>query len=277
VQLGIFAKTFARPTLEAMLDAVVGHGLHCVQFNFSCAGLPNLPERIEPALLKKIQQSMQARNITLAAISGTFNLIHPDPQERQDGLKRLPVLAAASRQLACPVITLCTGTRDPENMWRHHPDNDSPEAWRDLTQSLSEALSIAREYDVTLAFEPEVSNVVNSALKGRRLLDELQSPHLKVVMDGANLFPAGKLPQMREILEEAFQLLGPEIVIAHAKDLNRDGEAGDQPAGKGLLDYDCYIRLFREIGFKGPLLLHGLPESEVEPSVRFLRAKLAKS
>ena len=32
---------------------------------------------------------------------------------------------------------------------------------------------------------------------------------------------------------EAFELLGRDIVLAHAKDLNRDGDAGDVPAGCG--------------------------------------------
>ncbi len=39
MQIGIFAKTFVRPTLEATLDAVVAHDLHCLQFNMACAGL----------------------------------------------------------------------------------------------------------------------------------------------------------------------------------------------------------------------------------------------
>ena len=54
MQLGIFAKTFTRPTLEAVLDAVADHGLRCVQFNFACAGLPSMPDQIESALVEKI-------------------------------------------------------------------------------------------------------------------------------------------------------------------------------------------------------------------------------
>src|SRR5690349_23251315 len=50
---------------------------------------------------------------------------------------------------------------------------------------------IARQANAVLAFEPEVSNVVDSARKARRLLDEIGSPHLKVTMDPANLFHAG--------------------------------------------------------------------------------------
>ena len=80
--------------------------------------------------------------------------------------------------------------------------------------------------NATLVFEPEVNNVVDSAQKARRLLDEVRSEHLQVVIDGANLFHAGQLPRMREVLDEAFDLLGDSIRLAHAKDLERDGDAG---------------------------------------------------
>ena len=47
-------------------------------------------------------------------------------------------------------------------------------------------------------------------------------------------------------------------------------------AGTGLLDYDYYIRLLKQSGFAGPLLLHSLAESQARQCVAFLRAKLGK-
>jgi sugar phosphate isomerase/epimerase len=217
---------------------------------------------------------MAARNLTMVSVSGTYNMAHPNPQERQRGLRHLSVLAAACHKLGTSVITLCTGTRDRHNQWRYHPDNGTAEAWRDMAGSIEAALAIAAEHNVTLAFEPEVSNVVDSATKARRLLDEMGSARLKVIIDGANLFPAGTLPRQREILDEAFALLGEDIVMAHAKDIDRDGQAGHLAAGTGLLDYDHYIALLRSIGFAGPLVLHGLAETQVDQSVGFLRQRI---
>ena len=39
-------------------------------------------------------------------------------------------------------------------MWRHHPDNDSPEAWRDLVVTMTKALTTANKHDITLGIEP---------------------------------------------------------------------------------------------------------------------------
>ena len=277
MRLGIFAKTFPRPTLEETLDAVRSHGFDCVQFNMACVGLPTLPELIDPGLCARIREAFAAQKIAIAAVSGTFNMIDPDPSKRRDGLARLPALAHACKSFGAPIITLCTGTRDPEDMWRRHPANDTPQAWQDLVASMREAVRIAEDTDVTLAFEPEVANVVDSAKKGRRLLDKVASPRLKVVMDAANLFHRGDLQRQREVMREAFALLGTDIVLAHAKDSNHDGEAGHEAAGKGLLDYDYYLSLLRSNGFDGPLVLHGLNETVVDECVAFLRKKLARA
>jgi sugar phosphate isomerase/epimerase len=173
------------------------------------------------------------------------------------------------------VIAICTGTRDREDHYRYHPDNGSPEAWRDMLACVREAVEIARQSDVTLAFEPEVSNIVDSAAKARRLLDEIGSPHLKVTMDAANLFHAGELPRMGEILKSAFALVGGDIIVAHAKDIIQDGEAGQEAAGHGLLDYELYLSLLRSYHFRGPLLLHSLSEAQMPGCLAFLREKLA--
>jgi sugar phosphate isomerase/epimerase len=275
MRIGIFTKVFERATLAERLDAVRAHGLDCVQFDLSCAGTDPLPDRIAPALCDEIRNAFSTQDVTMSAVNGTFNMIHPDINERQEGLRGLRELALACRPLGTSVITLCTGTRDPDSMWRRHPDNDAPDAWDDLLRTMEEALALTEETGVTLAFEPEVSNVVDSARKGRLLLDTLRSPRLKVVMDGANIFHAGELAHMRAILEEAADLLGPDIVLAHAKDLSHDGEAGNLAAGTGRLDYPLYLSLLQQAGFRGPLILHGLTEAQTGAAVAFLRNTLS--
>ena len=273
MQPGIFAKAFARPTVEEVFAGVAAHGFGCVQFNFACAGLPSLPDRIEPKLADGVRKAAVERGIAIAAVSGTFNMIHPDPKERHDGLRKLGVIAGACQRLDTRVVTLCTGTRDPEDMWRRHPNNDSVEAWRDLLVTLTEALAIADPHGVTLGIEPETGNVISSARKARRLLDELKAPRLKIIMDAANLFRPGDLPRMKEILEQAFDLLGPDLVLAHAKELDVTGRAGGLAIGSGLLDWDLYLTLLNRVNFAGPLILHGFNESQVAASVAFLRQK----
>ena len=272
--LGIFAKTFARPTVEDVFDGVAHHGLRCVQFNFACAGLPNMPDQINTEMLGRIRRAATESQIAIAAVSGTFNMIHPDKVQPREGIRRLRVLASVCSEIGASTITLCTGTRDSENMWRRHPDNDLADAWLDLVGAMSQALAIAEEFSLTLGIEPEVGNVVDSAMKARRLLDDMKSPRLKIIMDGANIFHPEKLPRMREILDEAFELLGRDIVLAHAKELGGDGHAGGLALGTGVLDWDHYFALLNESSYKGPLIMHGFEERDLGASVDFLRQLL---
>jgi len=274
MKIGIMASTFYRTKLSEMLDAIVKHDIHSVQFSLYCVGLPELPEHIDLKLCDEIFNDMQKHNIEMSAISGTFNMIDPNIEKRKDGLRRLNKLISVCDRLGTSVISLCTGTRDADNMWRGHPDNDKESAFNDLVISLQHVLDFAEKYNVILAFEPEVSNVIDSAVKGKRLIDELKSSCLKVVMDGANIFHKGQLPNMQNILDEAFKLLGEYIAIAHAKDLDHDGDAGHLPAGRGLLDYDRYISLLKQYKPDASLILHGLGENDADECINFLREKM---
>jgi sugar phosphate isomerase/epimerase len=276
IRIGILLGTFGHGTLEARLDGVKACGLDCVQVSLDCAGLPDMPEKIPPEVGGRIRRAAADRGITIASAQGTFNMCHPDAERRRDGLRQLRVLAEACSQLGTSTIHICTGTRDRASMWRRHRDNDLPASWRDMAACVREATDIARQSRIVLAFEPEVNNIVDSAKKARRLLDEIGSPFLKVTMDAANLFHAGELSRMKEILDEAFALIGNDVVLAHAKDLDHDGDAGHLPAGRGKLDYDRYVSLLHGCGFPGPLLLHGLSEAQVPGCADFLRKKIAR-
>lgn len=273
-QIGILlSTTYTTGTLEERLDEAKAHGLACVQVSMGCAGLPEMPDAIPAGLPERFRREAAARGLSIASVTGTFNMCHPDAEQRQVGLRRLRVIAEAFPQLP---IHICTGTRNAQSMWRNHPENKSPDAWRDMAACVREAADIARQSKSVLAFEPEVNNIVDTARKARQIMDETGSTHLKVTMDPANIFPAGSLPRMKEILEEAFSLVGRDIVLAHAKDLDHDGDAGHKAAGEGLLDYELYLRLLRANRFSGPLLLHGLSRAQVPGCVAFLRGKLAR-
>jgi sugar phosphate isomerase/epimerase len=125
-----------------------------------------------------------------------------------------------------------------------------------------------------LGIEPEPANVIDSAPSARRLLDELGSPHLKIIFDAANLLRPDTLAIQEKVLSEAVELLGPEIICAHAKDLTREPRAGHVAAGTGCLNYPVYVSLLKQAGFDGPLILHSLREEETRAAVAFLRRQI---
>jgi sugar phosphate isomerase/epimerase len=272
MDFGIFAKTFVRPSLGQVLDAVVERGLRHIQFNLSSAGLPTLPVEFQDVQCITVREEFEKRGLAMTAISGTFNIIHPDPRTRAQGLQRLRVLAGASKALGTDLITLSTGTCNPEDVWRGHPENNSAAAWRDMLASMEQIARVGEDCGVRFAFEPEQANVVNSAGKARELLDALRSRYVGVLIDPANLLEPENILISRDVVAEAFDLVGGEIMLAHAKDISATGLFGNLALGKGVLDFAHYFRLLKSVGYSLPVIAHGFSEAEVPESLGYLRS-----
>ncbi|NIF22301.1 sugar phosphate isomerase/epimerase family protein [Candidatus Pantoea multigeneris] len=270
---GIFSKTFPTQSVDENFQLIHALGYQGTQFNFSSAGLNALPHFIPDSVLEDVKQASQRHRVCLEAISATFNMTHPDSRVIKQGLISLETVCQAARRLHCPVVTLCTGSRDPADQWRFHPDNLLPESWKILQKTMEDALKIAEKHDVVLGIEPELANVVNSSMKARQLIDEMQSRFLKVILDPANLFEIATLHEQHRVVAEAFDLLADEIAIAHAKDRNPDGTF--TTAGRGVLDYHYYLQQLRHAGFTGCVVTHGL-EAEDAAEVSLMLDKHLK-
>ena len=273
MQLGIFARTFSVHGALPVLKAVKLAGFECAQFNLACLGLPSMPDEIAGGVAEDIASAASTSGVNIAAISATYNMIHPDLKQRADGLRRLGLIIARARVMGTSLVTLCTGTRDPHDQWRHHKDNDSAEAWRDLVTEMAKALELAERHDVSLGIEPELANVISSATHAKRLLAELPSERLRIVLDSANLFEIESSARRTELVAEAVDLLGGRIVMAHAKD--RDASGKFVAAGKGVIDFRDFIKRLKQVGFDGPLVTHGLDEAEAPAVAAFLRQVMA--
>lgn len=284
--LGILSTEIERPDLDSLLAAIQAVGISAVQLQLWSVDPGSMPKQtaLQEGLLalpipdadrrRAIWAGFQAHGLRLAAVDGTYNMIHPDPERRRRGAQRLEELIGVCQDLGTSIVTLCSGTCDPESMWRPHPDNTSSAAWTDLVNEARAAARVAQEHGVTLALEPEVSNVVDSVEKMRDLLDAVGLPSLQVLLDPANIFHSGELPRMTEKLDTAFALVGNHIALAHAKDLDHDGAAGSRAAGLGVLDFPHYLHLLQETGFDGSVVLHGLkelPEKAIGQSFDFVR------
>ena len=258
--LGIFSRTFPRPNLGETLDAVRALGLKHVQLN------------TPPT--EDCHTEFESRGLTLRILSATFNIIHPDAPTRRQGFERFKQLAKAARELGNPVLSVCTGTLDSGNMWRKHPDNGTAEAWREMTKAMAELAAVAEEHEVTIAFEPEQANVVDSADKASELLAVLQSKRVGVLIDAANLLTLATLTQQDHILQSAFERLGKNIVAAHAKEFSHDGTLGNAVLGSGAVNFPLYTSLLRSLGRPLSLVMHGFTEGEAVASARYLRSLL---
>ncbi|RWP90628.1 MAG: sugar phosphate isomerase/epimerase [Mesorhizobium sp.] len=272
MRLGIFAKTFAGTDPAAVLAAVKQSGYETTQFNLACAGLPSMPEAVPVDAIASVRAAAQSNGVSLAALSGTYNMAHPDKAVRDDGLRRLAVVIDAAAALGIPLVTLCTGSRNAADQWAYHPDNADPAAWSDMAAEMAKALALAEGAGVDLGIEPEQANIVTSARDATRLIAEMGSKHLKIVLDPANLFEHATPDEARAIVAAAIDEAAGHIAMAHAKDRYSDGRFAT--SGQGIVDFPDFGARLKAVGFEGSLVTHGLSADEALDVAAFLRRLL---
>lgn len=263
-----------RPTLSAnrLFEKIRTFGFECVQFAFSSvaeseftpSGQIEIPDKITPAALHAAANAAEHFDLPIEVINGTFNMAHPDAEVRKEGIRRFELLTKAARNLGAKYISLCSGTRFAEHLWTYSPDNRTDSAWNDMLDTIKRATELAERENITLAIESEAANIIDTPENARRVMDEVGSKNLRMILDCANLFHAGRAhPEyVRETIKNAFENFGNDIVIAHGKDI-REGDGIDFcGTGHGIVDFPYTARLLREYGYTGDMFLHGIYDEE---------------
>ncbi len=239
-RLGIFARTFRRATPQEVAAAVAQAGYPLAHWNFAAIGRSTLAGDVDAAQVAAVRRAFDGAGVGIPSVSATFNVIHPDAELRAAQTAQAVRLIGLVPELGAEVVTLCSGTRDPDNLWRAHPGNLADDAWTDLRRTLDELLAAAAQAGVRLGIEPEPGNVVRDARRAVQLLDEVgRDAPIGIVLDPANLLSPETVRRQSEILAEAVDLLGTSVVSVQAKDVVASGYAA---AGAGLMDYPGVFR-----------------------------------
>jgi len=259
-------------TADALFGTIRNFGFACVQFAFSsiaeCDFVPDgeieIPAVIPFAAVTEADRAAARYGLPIEVINGTFNMAHPDPSVREEGLRRFALLTEAGEALGTKYISLCSGSRNAAHLWTWSPDNDSEEAWNAMEDTVKRAVELAEKRSITLAIESEASNIIDTPENARRIMDTVGSSHLKMILDCANLFHRGTAhpENVQATIGHAFDLFGSDIVIAHGKDI-REGDGIDFcGTGLGIVDFAFTARKLKEAGYAGDMFLHGIYDED---------------
>ena len=266
--LGAFARIYRRGTPVELAEAFMADGLVQVQFNLAALGLPAILDTGELARidLAEVRAAFASRGRVIWGVSATYNTAHPDDVIRAAETAKAASFIAGLRSLAPVAATLCTGTRDPDSMWRAHPGNSSSAAWADMRWSLDALLPAAAHAEVLLAVEPEPGNVITGTSQARRLVRELggDAERIGFILDPANLVTGAPPGEHERILTEAFHMLGERTICVHAKDIH---PWSDTLLGRPGVDYHLVTRLWDALPNPVPLIIQDATEEEL-PRVR---------
>lgn len=190
-----------------------------------------------------IAKAFTQHRVRIEVLGCYINPIHPDPETRCMLHGRFMEHLRHARAFGCGIVALESGSLNGD--YSPHPGNHGEEAFQQLVREMRGLVAVAGDCGVVIGMEAVTSHVVSTPEKMRRLLDEIDSPHLKVVFDPVNLLNLDNFIFQCDVVERSLELLGDDILVVHAKDFRvSGGHYQTCPAGSGMLDYDAFLPWF---------------------------------
>ncbi|CAM5586532.1 sugar phosphate isomerase/epimerase family protein [Streptomyces aurantiogriseus] len=161
----------------------------------------------------------------------------PGAERRVDLLARALRIAA---DLGAPAVHLCSGPA-PE-------DVTEEEAWKRLAAGCAEALDLADEHGVALAFEPEPYMFVDTVERFLELRHRLGDPDLfGITLDIGHAHCVESRP-----LLDCVRLAAPHLRNVQIEDMRR-GVHRHLEFGAGEIDFPPVLAALKAAGYRGPV------------------------
>lgn len=178
------------------------------------------------------------------------NLASKDAELKKRTLKYFKNAIQAANELDCRNVLVTSG-------WALYSE-DIEEAWKRSVEMIQQLCLFAQESNVVLAMEtlmPEESRLVTDINSLKRMLNEVNSPALKVTLDLGAMANAG------ECIQDYFDAFGEKVVHSHFVD---DGPTDHLAWGDGTRDMKSDFEIFQKNGYTGHFSLEYVNERYYE-------------
>ena len=231
--------------------------------------------------IAELKSALKTFDVTFFDMHTYTNNIHPDPAERKENHRYVIEQCEAAERVGCPMVTTHTGTRSADRPISPHPDNWTWETWKLSVSVIKQLLKDTSGMKVCFGIEAVNMTASNNPRAHRQLLDEVGDPRLKICLDPVNMMHLGMYYRNTELIQECFDLLGNDIMAAHAKDTyvlpNRMSAYITEVApGKGILDYETYLTCLSRLDSPRPLIIEHIPDEEYAGAKKYIEDTAAK-
>lgn len=218
--------------------------------------------------------------IEICAVAGYINLLPRNLEERERNTELFASFLRRMKRIGVRYISTETGSLSPKGAWTPDPANQTPEAWSQFRSVTDRLVEVAAEQDVVILYEPYVANVTETPERGVTLVREVNSPHLRMMMDPTNWFSAdlAKPDLVDATIRRGFAAERGLYDLAHAKDVLPAMPGDELPGlpgpGKGILNYPLYLQLLLEDDYDGPLIMEHMTEAQIPECIEFVQGQI---
>jgi sugar phosphate isomerase/epimerase len=221
--------------------------------------------KLSPGLAQEVGGAFAENGVRIAVLGCYASLVDLDDEVFRHNVDRFKEHLRNARHFGAPIVaTEVGGVTDPERRTEHV---------QRLNRALEELVEEAERWGVTIGLEAAQGHMIDTTETLAETIDRFPSSCVGVVMDPCNLMNPARFDNQDHTIREAFRLLGPRIVSAHVKDLNRaaDGTLRETAAGLGELNYPLFFELLEQYKPYGFATMEAVNESQMAEAARFVR------
>lgn len=266
MQIGIRLHDAKALPLEERLREVQKQGFTCTHLALSkVMGEKHAAvDALTPGFAMYLKNLFCKYQIDVAVLGCYLNLAHPDSKQLQKIIEKYQAHIRFASILGCGVVGTETGA--PNEKYQYEPYCHSEGALKTFIHNLKGIVTYAEKMGVILAIEPVWKHIVCNPKRARRVLDEIQSPNLQIILDPVNLLDISNYEQQVEIVDEAIELLGKDVAVVHIKDYVVEGnQLKSVAAGMGQMHYEGILKfIYEKKPYIHVTLENTLPENAVK-------------
>ena len=242
MQFGIRLHDAVQAPVEERLKIVKEQGFTCAHVALSKVISENsvAPEALTPGYAMYLKRLFDKNELDCAVLGCYLNLANPDAAQLKAIQEKYKANIRFAAHLGAGVVGTETGAPNVEYKFEEACWNE--ESLQIFIKNLRPVVKYAEQMGVLMAIEPVVRHIVCNPVRARRVLDEIDSPNLRIILDPVNLLESYNYEKQDEIIDEAVELLGKDVAVLHVKDfVIRDGRLVSVPVGQGQCHWDRII------------------------------------
>ena len=242
MNIGIRLHDTAPGTLKERLSFARAQGFSCAHVALSKVlddfAMEEAPEKLTEEYALHVRKIFDESGLECAVLGCYLNLADPNPERRAQTQE----IYKAHLRFAAKIGARVVGTEtyaNPESVFSD-PAPRSEEAFQLLVDSLKPVVRCAEECGAVLAVEPVWCHIISTPERAARMLEELPSKNLQIILDAVNLIAPEKADRAEDIIRNAVSLLGDRVRILHMKDyvITPEGEMDACACGLGSMRYE---------------------------------------
>lgn len=246
MQLGIRLHDTTKLPFEERIADVSRLGFKCGHLALAKVinEFPTTDEALTPGLAMYLKNVFAKNQVDIAVLGCYLNLANPNREKLKQITHRYMAHIRFASWLGCGVVGTETGA--PNESYTHVPECHGEEALQTFIRNLRPVVKYAEQMGVVMAIEPVWKHIVCNPARARRVLDEIDSPNLQIILDPVNLLDICNYKDQVAIVDEAVELLGPDVAMVHLKDFVVEGDKLESVgAGLGQMDYTSIMKFMK--------------------------------